>query len=51
LKTRARIEIGKAQAAIASLNQQLDATRAKIIKNNYSQLFLGISRAVQQQCL
>jgi hypothetical protein len=51
LKASAMTEIGKREAAIATLSQQLNAASAANMKNNYSQLFLAICRAVREQCL
>lgn len=51
LKANAKAEIQKNKAAIAALTQQLDVTKAKNIKDNYSNLFVAICRAVKDQCL
>jgi hypothetical protein len=51
VKQKANAEIAKVQQTINSTQQQLDASRAANAKNNYSQLFVGICRAVKQQCL
>jgi hypothetical protein len=51
LKSAAQTEIRKQRSSITALSQQLDATKAKNMKENYSQLFVAICRAVQQQCL
>lgn len=50
-KTAAQAEITKQRARVTALSQQLDATRAKNIRDNYSALFVGICRAVKDQCL
>lgn len=50
-KQKANAEIDKIQAMIVSTEQQLNAAIAGDMKNNYSQLFVGICRAVKAQCL
>jgi hypothetical protein len=51
LRTAARGEIGRIQALISKTEQQLDATKAKSMKDHYSNLFVAICRAVKEQCL
>jgi hypothetical protein len=51
VKQKANAEITKVQGTIDSTQQQLDAVRAASARDHYSQLFLGICRAVKQQCL
>lgn len=51
LKANAQAEIQKNKAAIAAVTQQLDATKAKNIRDHYSNLFVAICRAVREQCL
>lgn len=51
LKAKAQSEIQKNNTAIAAITQQMDATKAKNIKENYSTLFVAICRAVKEQCL
>jgi hypothetical protein len=50
-KQKANGQIQKIQDLITSTETQLNATLAGDMKNNYSQLFIGICRAVKQQCL
>jgi hypothetical protein len=51
LKAIAQGEIQKAKTTISTVSQQLDATKAKNIRDNYSNLFVAICRAVKEQCL
>jgi hypothetical protein len=51
LKAKAQAEIQKNKTALAAITQQLDATKAKNIKEYYSNLFVAICRAVREQCL
>lgn len=44
-------EIQKQEAAVSTILQQINATKAKNMRDNYSALFVGICRAVRQQCL
>jgi hypothetical protein len=51
LKSAALAEIQKRQSEITALSPQLNAAKAKNMKDNYSQLFVAICRAVHDQCL
>ena len=48
LKANAQAEIQKNRTAIGAITQQLDATKAKNIRENYSNLFVAICRAVKE---
>lgn len=50
LKANAQSEIQKNRVAITLVTQQLDAATARNIKDNYSNLFVAICRAVKEQC-
>jgi hypothetical protein len=51
LRSTTQVEIQKQQSVIAALSQQLDAAKAENMKDKYSLLFVGICRAVREQCL
>jgi len=51
LKTKADAEITRHLGTIGALEQQLDATSAKNMRENYSALFVAICHAVEKQCL
>lgn len=51
LKSAAQTEIEKQQSALTTVSNELTAAQAKNMKENYSNLFVGICRAVQEQCL
>jgi hypothetical protein len=51
VKANATKAIDAKLSALTTLEQQLDATMAQNIKDNYADLFVSICRAVKEQCL